>query len=73
MEPRAEKAGLRACKSCGLPEHRRKDDKGRDTVNLDPVSGLCVPCLAKAVCQQVKPMDPEPFDARKAAANDGSE
>lgn len=56
----------RACKSCGAAEQRKLDAKGRELVNLDPVSGLCVNCLSKSIGP--KPMDPEPFDAKLAQA-----
>ena len=59
---------MRQCKRCGLLEHRQKDAKGRETLNLDPVSGLCVSCLSQSLGP--KPMEPTPFDPRKAAAND---
>lgn len=36
------------CKRCGLPEDRKTDKAGRQLVNLDPTTGLCVSCLVKA-------------------------
>ena len=56
------------CKSCGEPYQKRTDDKGWELVNIDPTSGLCIPCLSKSISTQARPMVPEAFDARKAAA-----
>jgi len=38
----------RACTGCGTPEQRGFDAKGRPTVNLNPLTGLCVTCTVKA-------------------------
>lgn len=39
---------VRTCPTCGTPERRGVDDKGRATVNLESSTGLCLDCLVKA-------------------------
>ena len=55
---------MTACPDCGLPLAR--DAAGR--TNLDPVSGRCIQCLARAA--KVKAMPQLPRDWQKAAAGD---
>ena len=38
----------RTCKDCGVPEERIRDEKGRELVNLSPLTNQCVWCLGKA-------------------------
>lgn len=35
---------VRACANCGVPEQRGQDAKGRPTVNLSPLTNLCIEC-----------------------------
>jgi hypothetical protein len=57
-----------ACPDCGEPEQRQVKD-GKLLLNLDPVSGRCLPCLIKATPKQLRVM-PEPVrDWQRAAAN----
>lgn len=35
----------RTCANCGTPEERKRDARGRNVVNLDPLSGLCLVCI----------------------------
>jgi hypothetical protein len=62
---------MRACPSCGTLEERRVV-KGKETVNLDPISGKCIDCLSGAVhtfrSRRVQPLAPAPVDARMAQA-----
>lgn len=37
----------RACSTCGTPERRGTDSQGRSTVNLNPLTGLCLQCTVK--------------------------
>lgn len=59
---------MRFCTGCQTPEIR-VDNR----VNLDPISGLCVPCLIRKFGRQrVMPEPPkaQPFDPKLAAAGD---
>lgn len=38
----------RCCPDCGLEEHRKLDERGREVVNLSPMTNQCVTCLGKA-------------------------
>lgn len=55
------------CKRCGLPKDRKTDKAGRQLVNLDPTTGLCVTCLVKEAMAKPFPKD-ELFDPRAASA-----
>lgn len=67
---------MRTCPGCGVEEHRTKDDRGRETVNLDPFTGKCIPCLAKAAASshtftsRRDDHQGEVVDVRKLAAGD---
>lgn len=63
-------AAPRACRGCGVPERQWKDDRGREQVNLEPTTQLCVTCLPKWRRGELEPQQPEQlaFDARAAAA-----
>ncbi len=50
---------LRACPKCGTLE-QRGIWQGKPWVNLDPISGLCIDCLASSVGA---------FQSRRDAAN----
>lgn len=58
----------RKCPNCGTAESRWTVD-GREHVNLSPITGQCVRCLAE-MSKEVGPLQtPElPFDARAAQA-----
>lgn len=58
---------VRTCCTCGRPEDRGRDDQGRETTNISPISGQCVDCLITAVRATVKPMA-RPCDAKLAQA-----
>lgn len=64
----------RACPDCGLEEVREVDPRTGALVrtNLEPVSGRCIDCLARATPAPlpvgVARAAPETFDARAAAA-----
>lgn len=60
----------RVCANCGLPEERKQDSQGRDVVNLDPVSSLCVPCLVKATPRRLAAERALPADYKNAAAGE---
>lgn len=63
---------IRKCPNCGVQESRWTVD-GKPFVNLDPITGNCVTCLA-AFAKETGPAPAAlPFDARAAAANDRSE
>jgi hypothetical protein len=66
---------VRVCLGCRLPEARGVDAAGRPTVNLNPLTDLCVTCTVSAALEakQGWPAEPLPFDARAAAANDRGE
>lgn len=63
---------MRACLSCGVPEQRSTDGKGRPLINLDPSTSLCVDCTIRAAERPkgFPELDAKdlPFDARSAAA-----
>lgn len=61
---------MRACPDCGEPESRRKDEQGRWLLNLDPVSGKCIKCLAGSVRAKPMPVVQEYDWAKKAAGDD---
>jgi hypothetical protein len=66
---------MRACPDCGEPEQRQIKG-GRELLNLDPVSGRCVPCLVKlveALHSVVKAMPRLPRDWQKAASGERDE
>lgn len=63
-------ATTRVCGGCGEPECRWTDAAGRQHLNLEPTSGLCLACLvarAKGRPARQKPSAPV-FDPRAAAA-----
>ena len=51
----------RVCGSCGVPEARGLDGGGRETVNLNPLTGLCLDCTV-AVAMNTQAPDPEPIE-----------
>ncbi len=61
----------RTCPNCGTPESRWTVG-GVEHVNLSPITGQCVTCLAEMAKEMAPPAD-RPFDSRAAAANDRSE
>jgi hypothetical protein len=63
---------VRVCPDCGLTEERRRE-QGRDTLNLDPVSGRCVPCLVAYAKAGFRVIPDLPADWAKKAAGDGDE
>lgn len=76
---RSKRSAPDACRGCGEPVRRWKDERGRDQVNLDPTTELCVRCIARhpierrhrAVSSCRRPaLSPRPlrFDPRAAAA-----
>jgi hypothetical protein len=61
---------LRACPTCGVLEERGMKD-GRPWVNLNPITGHCVTCLAAMARDGEPPVEDPVFDARaEAARND---
>jgi hypothetical protein len=62
--------GVNPCKSCDTPYSKRVDERGRELVNIDPVSGLCIQCLCASSKAQVKPMGSLHVDVRKRQAKD---
>lgn len=59
----------RTCAGCGVAEQRQQNAIGEVVkTNLDPFSGYCVSCLGKMAKEATQQPEPEPFDARKAAA-----
>jgi hypothetical protein len=61
----------RCCPDCGLVEDRKVDEKGREVVNLSPLTGQCVTCLGKAALARHVFAGQAEFDARaRAARND---
>lgn len=67
---------MRTCPGCGVAEHRQKDDRGRETVNLDPFTGKCIACLSTAAASahtftsRREDRQGDVVDTRKLAAND---
>lgn len=59
----------RTCPNCGV-EERRWLEKGQPRVNLNPITGQCVDCLAALAREIGPPAEPTLFDPRAAAAND---
>ncbi len=63
-------ATARKCPDCGEPEYRGTDARGRELVNLDPITDRCITCLVKRALAnrspRVRPL--LPFDPRAAAA-----
>jgi hypothetical protein len=61
---------MRVCPDCGVDEVRTSDRFGRQSTNLDPISGRCVNCLVVAAQSRAFPAAPaEPeFDVRAAQA-----
>lgn len=58
----------RRCLACGTEEVRTIIN-GRASVNLEPVSGFCIACLAQASKEAKQTTaEPLPFDSRAAAA-----
>lgn len=58
----------RTCPNCGVAESRWIAG-GRESVNLDPITGNCVDCLREyAKEQRAQVLDSLPFDARAAQA-----
>jgi len=58
----------RTCPNCHVPESRWTEN-GRPCVNLDPITGNCVRCLAELAKEMGATVRrPLPFDARAAAA-----
>jgi hypothetical protein len=62
----------RTCPNCGTPESRWTVG-GVEHVNLSPITGQCVSCLAAITREMGPPAEPSLFDPRAAAANDQSE
>lgn len=63
----------RRCPDCQLLEDRKLDERGREVVNLSPLTGQSVTCLGRAararhVFEAGSTTTPAPFDARAAAA-----
>ena len=60
----------RVCVDCGTPEIRSQDAKGKPTVNLNPLTGQCVPCMLRLGPRPrlMNSNEPEPFDAKARAA-----
>ena len=57
------------CKRCLIPEERIL--KGwQEFTNLDPISGLCITCLTAHVRSQIKPMDKDPADYKRAQSGE---
>lgn len=61
---------LRKCPNCGVEESRWRAN-GRESVNLDPITGNCVTCLIE-LAKEIRQTAPVslPFDPKAAAAND---
>lgn len=72
---------MKTCPDCGLPEERKKDARGREVTNLEPLSGRCLGCLGREALKrhtfhsrredrkgQVIDTKDLPFDGRAAAA-----
>jgi hypothetical protein len=65
----------RKCVTCLLPERRWKDEKGREQVNLSPITTQCVDCLIAYTKETNETMRSQPeltFDARAADARNDS-
>jgi hypothetical protein len=62
----------RKCPNCNVAESRWTVG-GREYVNLSPLTGQCVDCLAAMSKEMGPPQEPSLFDARAAAANDRSD
>ena len=59
----------RCCLDCGTPEVRaEKGCIGGYVTNLEPTSGLCLPCLSKAARRQREAEKALPFDYKAAQA-----
>jgi hypothetical protein len=59
----------RTCPNCGKQEERWTVG-GREYVNLSPLTGQCVDCLAAMSKEMGPPQEMSLFDPRAAAAND---
>jgi hypothetical protein len=60
----------RTCPNCGTAE-RRWLEKGRQRMNLSPITGQCVDCLAALAREMAPPVDEPVFDPKaEAARND---
>lgn len=65
---------MRTCPGCGEAERRTKDARGKDLLNLDPTTGLCVRCLVTRGAARHQfhsrraTTQGQVFDARAAAA-----
>jgi hypothetical protein len=53
------------CRSCGEPYAQRVEHGRVIGVNLDPVSGLCIPCLCASAKVKAMPGDPGPVDVKQ--------
>jgi hypothetical protein len=64
----------RVCLGCQVPEQRGVDANGRETVNLNPLTDLCIECTVIVTKEQGPYQAPAlPFDARAAAAGKDAE
>jgi hypothetical protein len=54
----------RFCVTCGTEEDRRRVN-GRELVNINPLSGQCIDCLARAVRGEQRQVSPEAEAVRR--------